>query len=96
MAENIIISCASPYYINICYYLKDTNNKNIRVIFHSNNTGDMVFFRKEVNGDTTKVYQTMPSVYCAGIIDQIYNKVSFTGDLITSVNTIAEIISKCV
>jgi len=78
MAKNIIISCGSIYYININYYLKDTQDKNIFVIFHKNLMSEKFMFSSE----NEIIKQNMPFVYLHGLYDNIYNMWNFKGKII--------------
>jgi hypothetical protein len=87
-SNNIIVSSTSPYYINICYYIKDISSKNINIIYHASE--DHYLWKFTINEDVIK--QNMPSCYCGNIIDQEYNKNMFKGRLIKGVTTLEEII----
>jgi hypothetical protein len=89
-ATNIIISCTSGYYINICYYIVDYSNKNISVVFHTNNSFDLWMFQVQNN----MIRQRMPSHFCAGIIDQVYNSIEFKGRIISNMSMINDIIQQ--
>lgn len=87
-ASNIVVSYGSSYYINICYYIKDYSTKNINVVFHTNNLPDLWTF----NCINNKLYQSMLDHYCANYTNQVYNNISFSGKLITHVNSINDLL----
>ena len=89
-ATDIIVSCSSAYYINICYYVTNYINKNINVVFHSNNSPDLWTFN--IQGEL--ILQQMRSDCCAGITNQAYNSILFKGKIISNVHSINDILSQ--
>lgn len=88
-ATNIIVSCSSSYYINICYYIKDYDNKHINVVFHSKNSCDL-WTLSNINN---KIHQHMPYIFTGDINNHMYNNISYNGSIISNINTIDEIIN---
>jgi hypothetical protein len=86
-AENIIINEGSSYYINICYYIKEHLNQNIYVIFHKNNSPDLWMFKNIHN----KIYQCMPNYFCGELVDQVYNKINFYGNIISNIDSLFDV-----
>jgi len=91
-AENIITSCSSTYYINICYYLQNYSEKNINIVFHSHNTPDLWTFSTINN----KIIQHMPGQFCGNITNQLYNNLSFDGNILSNINSIDEIVDNLI
>lgn len=89
-SSNIIVSCTSPYDINICYYIKDILSKNINIIYHKSE--DNYLWKFTINGDTIK--QNIPSILCGNIINQQYNTIHFKGKLLSGITCPDEIIDK--
>jgi hypothetical protein len=88
-ADIIYVSCSSNYYINICYYIIKYTEKNINVIFHNKNEADVWTFCN-IGG---KIVQHMPANFCGNITDQVYNNISFSGNIINNITSVNEIIS---
>jgi hypothetical protein len=89
-ANIIRIYFSSPYFININYYLQNTNNKFISIIFHSNNISDSNLFTQQDD----IISQNMPPNYCGNITDQVYNNYKFKGEIIHNITNIDEYISR--
>ena len=88
-ATNIVINWG--YYININYYLLDSKEKFISVIFHTNIMAERVMI-KNINDKTFK--QDMPGEFCANLNDQFYNKFEFVGEVIDNITNIDDFISE--
>jgi hypothetical protein len=87
--DNIIISWASTYYININYYLLNSENKFISVIFHKK------FNRNDFLIETNKAYiQYMPLHVTGGINDNYYNSFTFKGEVIDNLTNINDFIER--
>jgi hypothetical protein len=88
-AKTIIVQFSSIYYININYYLANTENKKIIVLvkhIHNNQP-----FIQQVGSNLLK--QNMPGNFCGNITDQLYNTWKFKGELINNIETIDDIVS---
>jgi hypothetical protein len=90
-ANKIITNWGSTYHININYYLIDTNNKFISLIFHSNVMTERNFIN---NITSTRLKQDMPGWATGGFRDQIYNSFEFNGEIIDNIMNIDEYILK--
>ena len=88
-AKIIIINWGSTYYININYYLCNTDNKFISIIFHKNIMGESSFINA-INYNTFK--QNMPSQYCGNITNQVYNNFIFKGEKFENISNIDDFI----
>jgi len=86
-ASKIIIGCGSMYVINIEYYLIDTNNKYISVVYCKGYEGELWFLQKKGN----KFLRTIGG-HCGHYTDQVYNTLQFTGE-VNFVKDINEFIS---
>jgi hypothetical protein len=84
-AKIIITTWGSSYYININYYLCNTQNKFISVIYHNNIMPETSLLTK-INASTLN--QNMPGHYCANITNQVYNNCSFEGEKIENISNI--------
>lgn len=92
-AKIIIINWGSIYYININYYLLNTENKFISLIIHKNIMEETVMTSK-INDFYIK--QNMPSSACANIMDQVYNNWYFNGEKIENIDNIDDYILKTI
>ena len=87
--DNIIISWASTYYININYYLINSNNKFISLLFHKNfNKNDFLINNNDIYS------QYMPLSVTGGINDNYYNSFTFKGEVIDNLININDLILK--
>jgi hypothetical protein len=87
--DNLIISWASTYYININYYLLNSKNKFISVIFHKRfNKYDFLI---ENNNTYT---QYMHIQYTGGITDNYYNSFTFKGEVIDNIDCMNDFITR--
>lgn len=78
-ADNIIISWGSIFYINIDYYITETINKNITIIFHPNMLPELSF----LNVQGTEIIQNMPSWATSEYYrDQVYTTLQFKGKIL--------------
>lgn len=93
-ATNIIISSGSTYYININYYLKNTNTKFISVVVNENMRAEANWMFNYDN-PTKIVKQRMTNNFCANIMFQVYNLWTFNGEIIIITN-IDDYISKTI
>lgn len=91
-AKYIIIDWGSSFYININYYLLNTKNKTIIVIFHPN----MMTERYMLYYDSGEISQRMPTCYYPGVPTEknIYNNFIFRGQIIDNISDINDILSK--
>jgi hypothetical protein len=89
-AKHIIITCTSAYYININYYLHDTKNVFITLISHKHEMHALDLFVKYNN----VIKQQMFSHLCSNIMDQVYNNLSFNGEIIGNLENTEDLISK--
>lgn len=89
-AKKIIITWGSSYYININYYLYNTQNKFISVIYHNNIMPETSLLSK-INSSTFS--QNMPGHYCANITNQVYNNWSFEGEKFENISNIDRFIA---
>lgn len=91
-SKNIIIDWGSSYYININYYLLNTNNKFINIIFHTNIMGERNFL---IN-DNLIVKQQLPDVFYTGVSEDcnIFSNFTFTGKIIDNISDINELLVK--
>ena len=87
-AKIIRIYFSSTYFININYYLQNTTNKFISIIFHSNVMPDINMF---IYKDGI-ISQNMPPHHCANITNQVYNNYNFKGEIIDNITNIDEYI----
>jgi hypothetical protein len=88
-AKNLIIAWGSNYYININYYLSNTQDKFISIIFHNNILDESIFISK-INDNTFK--QNMPSQYCSNITNQVYNNFIFKGEKLENISNIDDFV----
>jgi hypothetical protein len=84
----IRINWCSSYFININYYLQNTTNKFISIIFHKNILPEID--RLSCKNDI--ISQNMPPHYCGDITEQVYNNYSFKGEIIHNITNIDEYI----
>lgn len=87
-AEHITVSWGSNYYININYYLENTYNKYIRVLYHPYYNGE----RWALNMINSHIIRQNMIPYCGEYIDQVYNNFEFNGELFYNVLNIDDII----
>jgi hypothetical protein len=88
-AKKLIIAWGSNYYININYYLSNTQDKFISVLFHNNIMTESIFISK-INDNTFK--QNMPSQYCSNITNQVYNNFIFKGEKLENISNIDDFV----
>jgi len=86
----IILGASSTYYININYYLHDTNDVFITILSHP--TSVDINWSFQIHDNIIK--QHMPSHYCVNIMDQVYNNWSFKGEIIRDVENIDNVIER--
>jgi hypothetical protein len=77
-ASTIYITWGSSYYININYYLLNTFNKTISVVFHSSIMAERTFL-EETNA---MIHQTMPLWATGSFRNQVYTSWKFNGEII--------------
>jgi hypothetical protein len=87
-AKTILVCWGSIYYIYIDYYLKSTEDKFISVLFHKY----MMPERHSLIGSTGRIYQQM--YHCDRNIHQIYNSLSFEGEVIDTIETLNEYLAR--
>jgi hypothetical protein len=87
-AKIIIVDWSSIYFININYYLLDSENKFISVIFHSNAMPDRCMINKIEN----ICYQNMPYWACPICSNNVYNIWNFKGEIIDNITDINDFI----
>jgi hypothetical protein len=83
-AKIIRINWGSAYYININYYLKNTDNKTLSIIFHSNIMSERNF----LNQQNDLFMQNLPLEYCDNILNNYYNDFNFKGEIIDNITDI--------
>jgi hypothetical protein len=88
-AKIIRINWGSAYYININYYLQNTQDKFISVIFHKN-IMDESRFLNQISLNTFN--QNMPGEYSANITNHVYNNWTFEGEKIENIKDTDEYI----
>jgi hypothetical protein len=81
-ANNIIISWGSTYYININYYLINTKDKFISLLYHPNIMSEAEFIINK--GDYYLQY--MPEYFTNNCVDQVYNKWTFYGEIFHNID----------
>jgi hypothetical protein len=86
MAEKLVISWGSNFYINVDYYILDPTNKHITIIFHPNIASEMGFLH--IQGDTIR--HNMPSWASGNYTNQVYNTLTFKGRVLM-MDTIAHL-----
>lgn len=85
--DNIIVTWGSTYCININYYLINSNDKFISVIFHKNvNKNDYI------TKNNTYYTQYIPLHVCGGINDNYYNSFTFKGEVVDNLTNINDFI----
>ena len=87
-ANTITVFWGSIYYIYVDYYLKSTEDKFISVLFHKY----MMPERQSLIGSTGRIYQQM--YHCDRNIPQIYNSLSFQGEVIDNIETLNEYLAR--
>jgi hypothetical protein len=88
-ANKIIIDWGSNYYININYYLQNTTDKFISLIFHTNIMPESSF----ITYTDGIISQNMPGGFCANYIhNNVYNNWRFKGDVYHNITNIDEYI----
>jgi hypothetical protein len=95
-AKIIRINWGSSYFININYYLQNTNNKLLSVIFHKNIIPEMdqVSYQDNIFSQNTNYIKNLhveESVY-TDIKNSVYNNWNFKGEVISNITNIDEYI----
>ena len=95
-AKIIIINWGSTYYININYYLYDTKDKFISIIFHKNILPEMdqVSCKNEIifqNTNYIKFLNVDKSIH-ENVKNSVYNNWNFKGEIIDNIINIDEYI----
>lgn len=89
-ANTILVTWGSIYYINIDYYLRDTNNKFISILFHKRIMPERRFITQ--HPFTRTIHQSTAN----SIQDNIYNTMTLNGEIIDNMESLDEFVEKTI